>query len=320
MVSLSELAKKIACEKKVALFVHVRPDGDTIGSAFAFKLALDSLGIPTDVFSEDAIPERFSYLNGYDKVIRDVVDFSKYTALIAIDCADVARLGVFASAFEEHKNTFVIDHHISNPRFAKCSYVYDNASNCENVFSLIQEMGAVITEDIANYLGTGLVTDTGNFRHKSVTPFTFVVASKLKEAGADFNQIVYNNFNKQTKNRAKLFGLVMSKIRYFYQDRFAVITINQADIQTAGASADQTEGFIDFIMGIDTVEIGASVMEIANNKYKISFRSKSANVNEVASRFGGGGHVLASGCQINGEYEEVVDKICFAVSRELPEL
>ena len=196
----------------------------------------------------------------------------------------------------------------------------DNASNCENVFALIQELGAVITEDVANYLGTGLVTDTGNFRHKSVTPNTFIVASTLKEAGADFNGIVYNNFNKQTKNRAKLFGMVMSKIRYFEQDRFALITITQADVEKAGATADQTEGFIDFIMGIDTVEIGASVMEIAKNKYKISFRSKSANVNAVAGRFGGGGHVLASGCQISGEYEEVVDKVCFAVSRELPEM
>ena len=320
MISLSELAKKIALEKKVALFVHVRPDGDTIGSAFAFRLALNSLGITTDVFSEDAIPERFSYLKGYDNVIRNQVDFSTYSALIAIDCADVTRLGSFAKAFEEHKNTFVIDHHISNPRFAKCNYVVDNASNCENVFALIREMGATISEDIANYLGTGIVTDTGNFRHKSVTPFTFEVASSLKEFGADFNEIVYNNFNKQTKERAKLFGMVMSKIRYFYDNRFAVITITENDIKTAGATADQTEGFIDFIMGIDTVEVGASVMEISKNKYKISFRSKSANVNAVAGSFGGGGHVLASGCQISGEYEEVIDKISFAVSRELPEI
>jgi phosphoesterase RecJ-like protein len=114
--------------------------------------------------------------------------------------------------------------------------------------------------------------------------------------------------------------MVMSKIRYFYDNRFAVITITENDIKTAGATADQTEGFIDFIMGIDTVEVGASVMEIAKNKYKISFRSKSANVNAVAGSFGGGGHVLASGCQISGEYEEVIDRISFAVSRELPEI
>ena len=68
-------------------------------------------------------------------------------------------------------------------------------------------------------------------------------------------------------------------------------------------------------MGISSVEVGACILELEKNKFKISFRSKGADVNAVAGTFGGGGHVLASGCQISGEYEEVIDKITFAVSR-----
>ena len=86
-----------------------------------------------------------------------------------------------------------------------------------------------------------------------------------------------------------------------------------------GAKQDETEGFIDFIMGISTVQVGVCLMETENNKYKISFRSKGADVNAVAGEFGGGGHTLASGAKITGEYEEVVDKIRFAVSKYLPE-
>jgi phosphoesterase RecJ-like protein len=163
------------------------------------------------------------------------------------------------------------------------------------------------------------VTDTGNFKHSNVTANTFNVASELAKRGADFNKIVYNTFTKQSKARAKLFGAVTSKIRYAFQDRFAIITITKKAIEEAGATPDETEGFIDFIMGIDTVEIGASVMEMANNKFKVSLRSKNADVNAVASSFGGGGHVHASGCQIQGEYEEVIDRLSFAVSRELPD-
>ena len=74
-----------------------------------------------------------------------------------------------------------------------------------------------------------------------------------------------------------------------------------------------------FASRINGVEVGACVMETQKDKFKISFRAKSADVNAVASTFGGGGHTLASGCQIFGEYEEVVDKICFAVSREIPD-
>ncbi len=180
-------------------------------------------------------------------------------------------------------------------------------------------MGVTVTSDIANLLAMGIVTDTGNFKHNNVTEKTFSVASALKARGADFNSIVYNTFTKQTKARAKLFGSVMSKIRYFLEDKFALITITQNTLEEAGASSDETEGFIDFVMGIDTVEVGAAVMEMGSNKYKVSLRSKTADVNAVASTFGGGGHISASGCQIQGEYEEVVDRLRYEVSKELPE-
>ena len=106
---------------------------------------------------------------------------------------------------------------------------------------------------------------------------------------------------------------------YFHNDKFAIITIKKDLLISCGADPSETEGFIDFIMGIDSVEIGASIMEIDNNKYKISLRGKSANVNNVASAFGGGGHILASGCQIHGEYEEVVDRLCYQAGKEIPE-
>ncbi len=319
MITLSELANKISQETNVALFCHVRPDGDSLGSALGLKLALKSLGVKADVFCNDILPLRFSFLNEFSTVRNDFSLTQNYSALIAIDCAEINRLGDFAKDFDSFKNTYSIDHHISNTRFAKINYVCDNASNCENAFELIKCLGVEITPEIANLLATGIVTDTGNFKHNNVTDKTFGVASELVKKGANFNKIVYHTFTKQTKARAKLFGLVMSKIRYFLDDRFAVITITSSDILSAGATPNETEGFIDFIMGIDSVEIGASIMEIAKNKYKISLRSKSADVNAVASTFGGGGHVSASGCQIHGDYEEVVDKLRFAVSRELPE-
>ncbi len=321
MIDLSLLAKKLKCEKQVALFCHVRPDGDTLGSTLALKLSLESLGIRVDAICDDPVPARFSFLKEFSLVLdKPSLPLNEYTALIAVDCASITRVGVNAEGFLKHKNTYCIDHHISNDRYAKYNYIVDNASNCENVFALIKEMEVTITKEIANLLATGLVTDTGNFRHNSVTPFTFETASCLRANGADFTEIVYHNFNKQTKERAKLFGLVMSKIRYFESDRFAVATVMQDDLKKSGAKSEETEGFIDFVMGIDCVQVGVCVMEMGKNKYKVSFRSKSVDVNAVASSFGGGGHVLASGCQIQGEYEEVVDKIRFAVSRQLPEV
>ncbi len=317
MISINELALKLKNEKSALLVCHVRPDGDSLGSALALSCGLKSLGVKTSVICDDEIPQKFFFLEGMKEIKRSAD--GEYSAVIAIDCATDQRIGDAVQLFEKHNNTYAIDHHISNTRFAKINYVVDNASNAENVFDLLNAMGVEITEEIANYLMMGIITDTGNFHHKNVTPKTLTVAGILKEKGGDINNIYYHNFSKQTKARAKLFGLVTSKIRYFLDDKLAVASIFLSDLESTGAEASETEGFIDFLMGIETVEVGICILEISRNKFKISFRSKAVDVNAVAQNFGGGGHILASGCQIFGEYEEVVDKLRFAVSRELPE-
>ena len=315
MKTIEELSLKLKKEKSVAIICHVRPDGDTLGSALALFHALNNLGIKAKVFCDDTVPSRFFFLKSAE-LVENVLD-GEFSAMLAIDCADITRLGDFYEQFAKHKNTYTLDHHVSNTRYAKENLVIDRASNSENALELIESLGAEITEEMANLLLMGIMTDTGNFKHKNVTASTLVSASKLVEKGADINNIHYHMFSKQSKERAKLFGLTMSKIRYFLDNRFAVASVLEKDIIASGAKRDETEGFIDFVMGIDGVEVGACILEMGKNKYKISFRSKGTDVNEVASTFGGGGHVLASGCQIQGEYEEVVDKICFAVSRHI---
>ena len=318
MITLRELSAKLLKEKSAALFCHAHPDGDTVGSACALKLALAKKGVRADVFCTDLIPQKYNFLPEPQKIISDYDgDFKEYSALIAIDNAEITRLGDFAEAFNAHGNTYSVDHHISNNCYADFNYVDCKASNAENVFALITEMQAEITPEIANLLAMGVMTDTGGFRHKNVTAETFYSAGKLVEAGADMNDLYFHAFTRQRKERAKLFGLTMSKIRYFHGGRFAVASVLLKDLVLTGAKQDETEGFIDFVMGVDGVEVGACIMETDSNKFKISLRSKGVDVNAIASVFGGGGHKLASGCKITGEYEEVVDKLSFAVSRYL---
>lgn len=319
MIDLNTFANKLSKEESVALFCHIRPDGDTVGSAVALKLALEHKGVKATVFCNDPVPERFFFQPHVCEIASDFKgDFS---ALVAVDSADENRLGDFAEAFLKHKNTYSIDHHVSNTRYAKYNYVLDSSANAENVYNLIKLLGVEINGDIANLLAMGIITDTGNFRHKNVSAQTFAVMGELVSKGADVNKIVYNMFTKQSPERAKLFGLVMSKIRYFHNGRFAVATVTSAQFEQTGAKQDESEGFIDFVMGIMGVEVGACVMEMSENKYKISLRSNTnANVNNVAGAFGGGGHVLASGCRISGDYEDVIDRLCFEVSKELIDL
>ena len=296
---------------------HIRPDGDAIGSAVALYLSLNKMGVKADVYCADNIPEKFSF-------IKSTLDFKReldkeYTALVAVDSAEIMRLGDLAEVFYNHKNTYNIDHHVSNTRYAKINYVEDNASNSENVLELIRLLNVKIDGEIANLLFMGIMTDTGGFKHKNTTKETMLRAGELLGFGADSNAVYYHCFTKQSKARAKLFSLVTNKIRYLLDDRFAVISVFEKDLLETGAKPEDTEGFIDFVMGIDCVEVGACVMQMQKDKYKISFRAKDTDVNAVAGTFGGGGHVLASGCQISGDYEEVIDKIRYAVKMHIKE-
>lgn len=312
---ITEFAEKLRREKKVAVFCHVHPDGDTIGSACALKLALGKIGIAADVFCSDPIPEKYLFLPEIKKIKDKMTE--KYSAFVASDNAEISRLGAFSKEFSEFKNTFNIDHHISNCRYAKYNYVAERSSNSENVFDLMAALGVTPDKEIADLLYLGLITDTGNFHHKNVTEKTFACAEELIKCGADFNRIYYYAFACQSRQRAALYGRVMSKIRYFGGGRIALITISLKDLAETCAKESETEGFIDFIMGIDGVKVGICLLETEKDKYKVSLRSDGTDVNAVASVFGGGGHKLASGCRISAEYEEAVDLIVSAVKRFL---
>ncbi|MBQ0099235.1 MAG: DHH family phosphoesterase, partial [Firmicutes bacterium] len=188
MNSLVEIAENLKREKKVAVICHVRPDGDALGSAVGLTLALKSLDIEVKTFCDDVIPKKFEFLDAQSFFSREINE--DFSALVAVDCADSLRVGEKISLiFSKHKNTYNIDHHISNDRFAKYNYVYDNSSNSENIYELIKVLGVKITPQIANYLFMGVMTDTGNFRHKNVTPHTFLTGASLVESKADANTI-----------------------------------------------------------------------------------------------------------------------------------
>lgn len=318
--TLEKIAKVLKEAKSVVIVTHMRPDGDAFGSALSLSCALSALHIPNQVCVETEIPSNLRFINGIDQVKK--YPSGEYDTIIAVDCADMQRLGLLTDTFlcapRKNVRTINVDHHISNTRYASMNYVHDCASNCINIAELISALGVTLDKTIASYLLIGLLTDSGNFSHDDVTEETLLLASKLVKAGADIRYYNYMLFKRQPKARAKLFARVMSGIRYFFDDRMALIVITKSDMEACEADNGMTEGFVDFPLNVDTVEVACSLMEVKPRQYKVSLRSKEyADVNRVAGIFGGGGHVRASGCMLFGELEEVVDKLQYAVSQYL---
>ncbi len=314
MVTLTEIANKLKDKTKIAIFSHVRPDGDTLGSALALKYALMKTGKTAEVFCDEPAPEKFLRLDSRFGEIKTELD-GDYDCYFAVDVSDLTRLGKFTGEFASKKDCIVVDHHISNPRFAKYSFVKDVAANSENIYELLKIMNVPLDKTIATFLMTGIVTDTGAFYHKNVESETLRTASELLDYGVDLNGIIFYMFKAQSKERAKLLAMTMEKTRYYLGDKLGIIVVSRENLKIANASSDVTEGFIDNVMAIDTVEVGICLLETGDKSYKVSFRSKGADVNAMANVYGGGGHVLASGCMMNGYLEDVIDRLVYTVKQ-----
>ncbi len=319
METLQEIANRIKQAKQVAIFTHMRPDGDALGSALALSCALTHLGIESEVCVETDLPSNLLFIDGLKEVKK--VPQKAYDLLVTLDCSDEQRLGTLIDEFLKAKrkvDTVNIDHHISNTRYAKYNYVRECAANCMNMAQLIAYMGAPLDKKTAEYLLVGLLTDSGNFSHDDVNEEALGLGAKLVATGADICYYNYNLFKKQPKARAKLHALTMSGMRYFFDDRFALIVITREAMQKCGADNGMTEGFVDFPLNVETVEVAASLMEVNFRQYKVSLRSKTyADVNKIAATYGGGGHIRAAGCMLFGDLEDVIDRLSYTVSQYL---
>lgn len=317
--SLANVASILKKSKFVAVACHIRPDGDAIGSGLALCAALKNAGKTAYMLCEEPLPERLVIFDNMQTYSELPVPIEKIDLFVSVDSADISRIGKFAPLFVNFKgDTLNIDHHISNPAFAKYNYVLsDSTATCEILPEIFNAAGFEIDKNMADLLAMGLLTDSGNFAHRDVSAKTFAVASLLREKGADTCYIGYEMFTRQTKGRAKLYARAINKLRFEYDDKIVFLTVTQADFEETGTDKSHTEGFVDFGLSIDGVEVSVALMEVKNNQYKVSLRSKRADVNAVAEKFGGGGHILASGCMLFGEYEEVIERLGYAINLQL---
>ncbi len=308
---MDRILEAIEKARSVLIVGHVRPDGDCLGSAFALREFCRNAGKIADAGSPSPIPEAYNFI----KNISDFNEFSlkSYDLFIAVDCASKDRLGRLEGYFRSAKNTVCIDHHEGHRGFGNVNKVVSDASStCEIIYDILAPTGK-ITPIIANYLFMGLSTDTGHFMHSNTTSKVLYTAYKLSEAGADCHALAAVLYRTRTKNKTMLIAKSLEAMRFYMDGKLAVIPMTADLLAECDIDSNDTEGIIDYAIAVKGVEIGVSICEEKPNEFKVSFRSRGRNVNEVAGIFGGGGHIYAAGCRISGKKEDVIDKIIKAV-------
>ncbi len=298
---------------------HVRPDGDCIGSQLGLGLALQAAGKSVKVWNEDAVPQKYKFLN-VDGLFEKPRRGERFDCVIATDCASYERLGRVGEWVKDRKVLINIDHHASNPRYGDINWISPRDPSCgELIYRLIKAARWPITRPIADLLFTAISTDTGSFQYATTRPGTFHAGAELVTLGANLANICNEVYQSYPLSRAKLLQHVYSKFRLTEHDRIAWFWLKQKDFNRTGADSNDTEGLIDHIRAIEPVVVACVFEEVEHGLTRISLRSKSSqvNVSSICAQFGGGGHPAAAGARIAGTPLAVQRRVIAAIKRAL---
>lgn len=318
-MTLDEIMKQIKQAEKIVVLTHESPDGDAIGSSMTIKLILENMDKYVDVIIPEYSRRLFEFLPTSNE-IKEASEIEKYDLAIAVDCADFKRLAK-NEYFENAKVTIQIDHHGSNTMYADYNYVNPvSPACCEVIAGMIRYYNLDITKEVGTCLMTGIITDTGGFRHSSITAETFEFTADLIRLGVDVSDIYKRTLKTNTRANFELTKRVIDRMEILENGKVTFTYITKKDEKDVNAEPGDHEGLVEIGRDIEGVEVSIFIRQKEENEdaYKISMRSgNSVNVSDICFAFGGGGHPRAAGATIQGNIEEVKEKIMKEVRKVL---
>lgn len=294
----------------VLIGTHLNPDGDALGSALAMSLYLDSIKIKSEIVCHHEAPRNLRFLPHVNRVKFEPRE-EKYDLGIILDLDSLERLGRTEPFFASCQRIVVIDHHIPHAAPGDLRIVDTSASATALILTrLLIELKAKISPEMATCLLTGIVTDTGSFRFRNTTPEALSLSAYLLECGGDLNLVSEEVFQSKTLSSVKLLGHTLEVMRLACDNEIAWSALSARDFELAQARDEDTEGFVNEMLAITSVQIAALLREPKPGKIRCSLRSRgNFDVAEVARHFGGGGHRNAAGCTLDMPLEEAEARV-----------
>jgi phosphoesterase RecJ-like protein len=307
---------------------HEKPDGDTIGCASALVRLGIRLSKKVMFACPDPCPHRYSFL--LDEIGLSV---SKYLpdnfpgangVLISVDTSTTARS--FPNLAEHSKECTLIniDHHIDNRRYGDINWIDDGASATGEMLTELMSVSPWgMTKKEAEALYTSIVSDNGDFRFASTTVKSHDCAIKLMNAGASPCEIAEKLESTLTPGALRLWGRAMSRTDIFEDGLCALYWLEAEDFAETLTSKDDTENLVNYLLRIKGVKMAALCCENLESGGKrggirASIRARAPfNSRKVASVFGGGGHDLAAGCEIDAPLADSVRMLRAEMSRHV---
>lgn len=305
--------------KTIGISGHIRPDGDCVGSCIALLLYLRKmlpqakvtlyLEKPADIFKD---------LKGIEEIDSLCEEEVTHDVFIALDCSK-DRLGKAERYFDRAGKTLNIDHHISNAGSAQVNEVRPQAAAAAEVLYELMEKEA-LDREIAMALYVGIVHDCGVFQYSNTTPRTLEIASELISYGFDFSKIIEETFYQKTYLQTQIMGRALMESIRFMDGRCIVSCVDKKMMEFYNVGPSDLDGIVNQLRNIKGVDCAVFMYQLGVLEYKISMRSnEKVNVAKVAAFFGGGGHVRAAGCTMQGTFHDCINNLSAQIEKQLLE-
>ena len=312
------LEEKLLSAKKVAITGHVNPDGDCIGSVLAIYNYISTVypEIKLSAYLEE-FSDKFMFLKNSENIKQSVEEDEEFDLLICVDSADIQRLGFSEVLLQKSKESINIDHHVTNTKFTdETCLEADASSTAEVIYTLLNK--EKIDKAVAECLYTGMVHDTGVFRYSCTSPKTMRIAADLMEKGIDYTTIVDESFYEKSYLQNQILGRTLLESILILDGKCIFSYVNRKTMNFYEVTKKDLDGIIEQLRQTRGVEVAIFLYEVETQKYKVSLRSKNkVDVSKIASFFGGGGHVRAAGCTMDGTVHDIVNNISIHIEQAL---
>jgi phosphoesterase RecJ-like protein len=308
--ALRQAAALLQQSERPLLISHPRPDGDTIGSTLALRLALRELGKDPIIACVHPLGQNLSYLPGADQYQETLPAEVDIDLVVVIDMSDLQRTGgLYRDAWRDRIPLLVIDHHATNEAFGDVNLVDPTAAaTVLPMIDLLEALGVEIRDELATCLLVGLLTDTRGLRTESTSPAVLRTVGTLIEAGGDYSKVMQKTLDSVPYKKMRVWGNALDRLQL--SDSVAWTTLPLTEKRSLNVSDHADLDLGNLLSRVAEAQITAAFIEMRDGTVKVSLRARpGCDVATVAHALGGGGHRLAAGCSLEGSVDEIVAQV-----------
>ena len=291
----SKIYRKIKEHNTIVIARHIGADPDALGSQFALRDIIKNKFPHKNVYAVGFPSNKFRFMGVLDDI--DEMKIDNNAMLIVLDTPDIKRVdGVNINDFNYK---IKIDHHPIIDTYADIELVDENSSSaCQLILEFVLCKRLKMTSSIAENLYTGIVSDTGRFMHGYTSCHTFELVTKLLEkTNINFTKL-YEPLYVRPLTEVRFQGYIFANLK-ITDSKVGYIKITDDILKKYEVDVSSAGNIIGEIQCINEILVWLFLTEDKkNNIIRTNIRSRGPAINEVASKYGGGGHKLASGVRL----------------------